>query len=265
VAQRPALRAALDQELPLPDAVPPELPVVGDAGARPLAFRRDLGGSRLAALGRLELEDAEAHLGQHLAALIAVGQELGDEVPRAEARLLLRRDGFDLHRHHEQVAGLQVALVLLGAVRGDDRGEARLVEQREELRLGARRRGRRLPRRSQSAHGPGLEHGGGRHDAAMHRGFGELLVHVDRVSIVHGVAPVTDHRLVHRVSRDVGLADLHTLESLELFVELLGTHFRAELLVVVTSLAWGSLRGLRPCCRDFTRLGLAARPSALLS
>ena len=162
------------------------------------------------ARGRAELEQPEAHAGDQLAVLVAIVGALGDEVAGSERRLLLLGDVLDHRFGAQQVARTQVALILLGAVGGDHRGEARFVE---ELQSGERARG--APRfahllRHQPGHRPRLEHGGRRHDAAVQRARRELRVGIHGVAIVDRVAPVTDHRQVHRVARHDRIAEAHT-------------------------------------------------------
>jgi len=103
----------------------------------------------------------------------------------------------------------QGAVVVLVAVGGDDRGEALVVEQDHHLLVRpAPLRGALGPsllgqqRRAQAAHDPGLQHRRGSDDPGEPRRACRVLVHVDRVEIVHRLDPVADHRLVHRIGSD---------------------------------------------------------------
>src|SRR5262249_61081786 len=91
---------------------------------------------------RLELEDAEPHGRDELAVVGAVVDACRDEVPDAEAGGLLVGDGLDDRRRRQVVAEMQVAVVLLLAVRRDYGSEAGVVEHAHALvaRVAAGRR-----------------------------------------------------------------------------------------------------------------------------
>ena len=143
--------------------------------------------------------------------LVRVGDPGGDEVPGTQRRLLLLRYALDHGRGRHAVAHSEVPVVLLLAVRRDNGGEACLVEDAKQIRH--RRTGARTRvRRDHAAHDPGLEHRGRGDQLAVGRPGGSVGIHVDGIAVADRVAPVADHRRVHLVAGDDGLAGELALE-----------------------------------------------------
>ena len=122
--------------------------------------------------------------------------------------------------------GHQRTHVVLVAVGGHHGGEPGLVEQAHQVvagRVGAHLAGGAGPvglqRGTQSAHDPGLEHGGRGDDARKSGVTCRVVVDVHRVVVAHGLHPVPDHRQVDRILSPCGHPGGHPHERLQLVVE----------------------------------------------
>ncbi len=112
--------------------------VAVDRRAGPAELRGGLGGRGRVGLGvgvhaRGEAQETPEQGAHHLAVGIAEGHPGRDEVAPPQGRVLLVGHRLDDLVHRDHVVEAQLALVRLLAVGGHHRGEARLVEDREQL------------------------------------------------------------------------------------------------------------------------------------
>jgi hypothetical protein len=157
-----------------------------------------------------------------LAVLVAIVEHLTHEASGTKARLLLRGDRIDLRGYRDPVARAQVAHVLLAAVRGDHARVSRFVEQVEHARQRVGAIGLPLLR-LETSHRPRLQHGRRRHDSAEVALARRVRIRVHGVAILHGVAPMTNHRLVHRIAGDLCRA-FDAEQGVELGLQRFGGH-----------------------------------------
>ena len=198
----PQSAAALNQQFVLPQPGPEELGVRADR-------RRQSGGHQLA---RLESQYPESLAPKHFAVLIGVGLTHVTKKPVPMAVCFSSEIDSNTVVAVITSPSLGIALDLELRVGGHGAGVAGLVE---ELRSGCSWISMGTPPRSRMPssfgrrHRPGLQHDRWRDDAAVPGRCRELRVEVDGIHVVERVCPVPDHRLVHRIRRQRGLAGPH--------------------------------------------------------
>ena len=149
----------------------------------------------------LNFNDPPVHFG-HVFVADLPGDPLADEVALAECGVLGADDVGQLGDDADILAWTQVAVIRLIAVGGDDADKACVVEQFHDRTDGIVAG----TVAAEAHHRPHLDHRGRCDDARMACRLGRRLVDVDLILVAHGVDPVPDHRLVHRISTDPRLA-----------------------------------------------------------
>ena len=214
VAQRRARLAFLNQKLALGHALPEKLVVVIDHRARVRGFGR--GGGRRRPVGAV-FEDPKAHLGDQFLLLIEEARVFGDEEARAEGGFLFVGDGLDRGDAAQVIAFLEIAVVFLLGVDGDDgrvAGFLQVLQQFEGVAVLVVVGGRPCV----AGHHPGLQHRRRRHQFAVRGGRGRFGVGVDGVVVAEDLAPVLNHHAIDRMRPGDGLgfaADPALAQSIE--------------------------------------------------
>ncbi|MNO72824.1 hypothetical protein D3C76_637780 [compost metagenome] len=204
MAQGLAGGAALDQQLAGLAAFPEVAGVVADARQRTLGY--GLGGflRRRRTRSRAELEDAEQLrtdllVGLALAFLRVVGHQLGDEEAGAQRRGLLVAHRVEAAGEVQALAELDIAVEVQLRVDRDHRRIAVGLDQLQHFEGVLAGGARRVVVQVETGHAPHLQHGGRRDHVVVAGVAGEGAVGVEGIVDAHDLAPVANHRGIHRV------------------------------------------------------------------
>ena len=162
------------------------------AGRGWAAFKGSRHGAGSGLRRRAELQNAKAHAPDHSAVLIGELVAVVEKVAGAERRALLLGDLLEEHLLGDEVAGTQVAQILLLKIRRYHRSEAGRVQFGDAEQSADR--GRILT--GEAAHGPHLEHRRWGDDAAVLGALRKAFIEIERVALAHRLAPAADHRQI---------------------------------------------------------------------